>query len=88
VSVLRKGNLAMTTLSVRQTGRVKKYFTEKGFGFVAPDSGGPDVFIHISDLEAGGMRLGVSKYDRLEFDLVINPANGKAAARNIRRAVE
>ena len=38
-----------------QTGTVKFFNTEKGFGFIKPDNGGPDVFAHISGLQQSGL---------------------------------
>jgi cold shock protein len=49
------------------TGTVKFFNTDRGFGFITPEGGGPDVFVHISALEAAGIRS-VSEGDRLSFD--------------------
>ena len=38
------------------TGRVKFFNTDRGFGFILPEDGGPDVFVHVHDVEAAGMK--------------------------------
>ena len=39
------------------SGRVKFFNPDRGFGFILPDEGGPDVFVHVHDVEAAGMKL-------------------------------
>lgn len=50
------------------TGTVKWFNTTKGFGFIAPDDGGKDVFVHISAVERAGM-TGLAENQKLEYEL-------------------
>ncbi len=50
------------------TGTVKWFNTTKGFGFIAPDDGGKDVFVHISAVERAGM-TGLADNMKIEYDL-------------------
>ncbi|PHR94153.1 MAG: cold-shock protein [Robiginitomaculum sp.] len=67
------------------TGTVKWFNTTKGYGFIAPDEGGNDVFVHITALEKAGLR-GLSDGQKVNFDLEEN--RGKQAAANISVADE
>jgi len=49
-------------------GTVKWFSGEKGFGFIAPDGGGDDVFVHYSSIDAGGYRS-LDENQRVEFDV-------------------
>jgi CspA family cold shock protein len=49
-------------------GSVKWFNGEKGFGFIAPDGGGPDVFVHYSAIDANGYRS-LDEDQRVEFDV-------------------
>jgi CspA family cold shock protein len=66
------------------TGTVKFFNADKGYGFVAPEDGGPDVFLHATALEAAGIRS-VSDGDRISFDLVMDARKGKTNAQNIKK---
>lgn len=50
------------------TGTVKWFNTTKGYGFIAPDEGGKDVFVHISAVERSGM-TGLADNQKVEFEL-------------------
>ncbi|GGW94930.1 cold-shock protein CspA [Streptomyces noursei] len=54
---------------VMATGRVKWFNEEKGFGFIEQDDGGPDVFVHFSEIQTTGFKS-LMDDDRVEFDLV------------------
>jgi len=66
------------------TGSVKFFNTDRGFGFITPEGGDPDVFVHISALEAAGIQS-VSEGDRLSFDAVMDQRRGKTNAQNIKQ---
>ncbi|PBB77584.1 cold-shock protein [Mesorhizobium sp. WSM3879] len=67
------------------TGTVKFFNSTKGFGFIAPEAGGADVFVHISAVERAGMRT-ILEGQKLSFDVVQDRRNGKSAAENLRAA--
>lgn len=64
------------------SGTVKWFNTTKGFGFIAPDGGGNDVFVHISAVEAAGM-TGLADNQKVEFDL-IDGRDGRQMAGNLK----
>ncbi|MDH6231745.1 CspA family cold shock protein [Mesorhizobium soli] len=64
------------------TGTVKFFNSTKGFGFITPDEGGPDVFVHISAVERAGMRTLVEG-QKLSFEVVRDPRKGKISADNL-----
>lgn len=68
-----------------QTGTVKFYNDQKGYGFITPDSGGKDVFVHATALERAGMR-GLSEGQKVSFDTEQDRKSGKIAVANIRAA--
>ncbi len=61
------------------TGTVKWFNSQKGFGFIAPDSGGPDVFVHISAVERAGLR-GLNEGQKISFEVVADRKSGKSSA--------
>jgi len=66
------------------SGTVKFYNPDKGFGFIKPDQGGDDVFVHVSELQRSGL-ADVKEGERLSYDLV-DGRNGRKAAGNLRPA--
>jgi CspA family cold shock protein len=68
---------------VMANGTVKFYNDTKGFGFIAPDEGGNDVFVHASALERSGMR-GLAEGQKVSFEVVADRRSGKNAAENIK----
>ena len=62
-------------------GTVKWFNNQKGFGFIQPDDGSKDVFVHISAVERAGMR-GLNEVQKVSFDVVTE--RGKSAAANLR----
>lgn len=67
------------------TGTVKFFNATKGFGFIQPDDGAPDVFVHISAVERAGMRTLVEG-QKVSFDVVKDNRSGKSAAENLQAA--
>ena len=63
-------------------GTVKFFNDQKGFGFIAPDNGGDDVFVHVSALERCGMRS-LSDGQKVQFTTAIDPRKGKSAVDQI-----
>lgn len=63
------------------TGTVKFFNGQKGFGFIRPEDGGADVFVHVSAVERAGMR-GLVEGQKVGFDVVTE--RGKQAASNLR----
>lgn len=55
-------------MSDKQTGTVKWFNTTKGYGFIAPDNGGKDVFVHISAVERSGL-TGLADNTKVTYDL-------------------
>ncbi len=64
-------------------GTVKWFNVQKGFGFIQPDDGGKDVFVHISAVERAGMS-GLNEGQKVAFDVVADRKTGKSSADNLR----
>ena len=67
------------------TGTVKFYNDQKGFGFIQPDDGGKDVFVHATALERAGIR-GLVEGQKVTFDTAEDRRSGKIAVNNIQTA--
>lgn len=65
------------------TGTVKWFNTQKGFGFIQPDEGGADAFVHISAVERAGLGHLVEG-QKIQFDLVSDRRSGKLSADNLK----
>jgi CspA family cold shock protein len=65
------------------TGTVKWFNAQKGFGFIQPDDGGKDAFVHISAVERAGLGT-LSEGQKLEFELVTDRRSGKMSADNLK----
>jgi CspA family cold shock protein len=63
-------------------GTVKWFNDQKGFGFIQPDDGGKDVFVHISAVERAGMRV-LNEGQKIAFDVVADRRTGKSSADNL-----
>ena len=66
-------------------GTVKWFNSQKGFGFIQPESGNKDVFVHISAVERAGMSM-LNEGQKVTFDIVADGRTGKSAAENLRAA--
>ena len=60
------------------SGTVKFFNSTKGFGFIAPDDGGKDVFVHVSAVEAAGLRT-LNEGQKVNFDIQPDKRGSKAA---------
>ncbi|MGH2340342.1 cold-shock protein [Segnochrobactraceae bacterium EtOH-i3] len=67
------------------TGTVKFFNTTKGYGFIQPDNGATDVFVHISAVERAGMSTLVEG-QKVSFEVVQDRRSGKSAAENLQAA--
>lgn len=67
------------------TGTVKWFNATKGFGFIQPDDGGADVFVHISAVERAGMRE-IVEGQKLGYDVMRDSRSGKMAAEQLKAA--
>ncbi|WP_407520493.1 cold-shock protein [Methylobacterium oryzisoli] len=64
------------------TGTVKWFNDQKGYGFIQPDDGGKDVFVHISAVERAGLR-GLVEGQKISYELQTDKRSGKTSAGNL-----
>ena len=65
------------------TGTVKWFNATKGFGFIQPDGGGSDVFVHISAVERGGLH-DLREGQKIAYEIVADKRTGKSSADNLK----
>ena len=66
-------------------GTVKFFNSTKGFGFIQPDDGGQDVFVHISAVERAGLR-GLNEGQKISYEIVQDRRSGRSSADNLQEA--
>jgi cold shock protein len=67
------------------TGTVKWFDAQKGYGFIQPDDGPPDVFVHVSAVERAGMDA-LREGQKVSYEVQHDPRRGKSSAENLRPA--
>jgi CspA family cold shock protein len=67
------------------TGTVKWYNETKGYGFIQPDNGGKDVFVHATALERAGMRS-LAEGQKISYEVEADRRTGKESATNLQKA--
>lgn len=67
------------------TGTVKWFNEQKGYGFIKPDNGGDDIFVHVSAVQKAGMNT-LREDQKLTFDVQEDPKKGKTSAVNLQDA--
>ncbi len=77
--------LAKNMDTMMSTGTVKWFNGQKGFGFIQPDDGGKDVFVHISAVERSGLQT-LSEGQKVSYELETDRRSGKQSAGSLRAA--
>lgn len=68
-----------------ETGTVKWFNETKGYGFIQPDNGGKDVFVHVSAVQQSGL-MGLREGQKVSYELQTDQRNGKTSAVNLKGA--
>ncbi len=68
---------------MEQTGTVKWFNDDKGYGFIQPDDGGNDVFVHISAVNDSGLQ-GLKDGQKISFEVQVDEKRGKSSAANLK----
>ncbi len=66
-------------------GTVKWFNSTKGYGFIQPDAGGPDVFVHISAVQSAGLES-LNEGQKVSYEEQRDPKRGKTSAENLKKA--
>jgi CspA family cold shock protein len=82
VRTAQKRFMRLPRKAIMARGTVKFFNAQKGYGFIAQDAGGPDVFVHISAVERAGMS-NLNEGQKLSFDIEADRRSGKSAATNL-----
>jgi CspA family cold shock protein len=82
--MLRRGTHVSRKEATMPIGTVKFFNADKGYGFIQPDNGGPDSFVHISAVQAAGMQT-LDRDQRVSYE-VERGRNGKESATNLASA--
>ena len=77
------GSLALFEERAMARGTVKWFNASKGFGFIQPDAGGADVFVHISAVERAGLR-DLHERQKIAYEVVADRRTGKSSADNLK----
>ena len=80
--MLRSRGEAYLEIDTMPVGKVKFFNTQKGFGFIAPDDGSKDVFVHISAVERANLGT-LREGQTVQFEAVVDRKTGKTSAENL-----